>query len=82
MCRNNGAVPCGDVPRCGFPGDVRLWKSDGRHQWGLSLAIEQKNQVKESPQSHSLPYFLASLAGIARALEDFGYRDEAEQLFG
>lgn len=29
----------------------------------------------------SLHYFLASLAGIARALEDFGYRDEAGRLF-
>lgn len=37
--------------------------------------------MKESPQTHSLPYFLASLAGIARALEDFGYRDEANELF-
>jgi hypothetical protein len=30
---------------------------------------------------HSLQYFLASLAGIARALDDFGYRDEARQIF-
>jgi hypothetical protein len=37
--------------------------------------------MKESPQTHSLPYFLASLAGIARALEDFGFRDEAKELF-
>jgi hypothetical protein len=37
--------------------------------------------MKETPQTHSLPYFLSSLAGIARALEDFGYRDEANQLF-
>ena len=37
--------------------------------------------MKETPQNHSLPYFLASLAGIARALEDFGYRDEANELF-
>ncbi|HEX4371439.1 MAG TPA: hypothetical protein VH019_08840 [Rhizomicrobium sp.] len=37
--------------------------------------------MKETPQTHSLPYFLASLAGIARALEDFGYRDEANELF-
>jgi hypothetical protein len=37
--------------------------------------------MKDSPQTHSLPYFLASLAGIARALEDFGYRDEAQELF-
>jgi hypothetical protein len=37
--------------------------------------------MKETPQNHSLPYFLASLAGIARALEDFGYRDEASRLF-
>ncbi|MEO8896448.1 MAG: hypothetical protein ABI450_11265 [Rhizomicrobium sp.] len=28
----------------------------------------------------SLQYFMASLAGIARALEDFGYDDEAGQL--
>jgi hypothetical protein len=35
----------------------------------------------EPHQAHSLQYFLASLAGIARALEDFGYRDEAGQLF-
>lgn len=28
----------------------------------------------------SLQYFMASLAGIARALEDFGYEDEAGQL--
>ncbi|MES2255251.1 MAG: hypothetical protein V4559_09435 [Pseudomonadota bacterium] len=27
-----------------------------------------------------LQYFMASLAGIARALEDFGYEDEAGQL--
>lgn len=44
-------------------------------------AAEQKNKMKETPQTHSLPYFLASLAGIARALEDFGYRDEANELF-
>jgi hypothetical protein len=31
--------------------------------------------------AHSLEYFAASLAGIARALDDFGYRDEARQLF-
>ena len=37
--------------------------------------------MKETPQNHSLPYFLASLAGIARALEDFGYRDEANDVF-
>jgi hypothetical protein len=37
--------------------------------------------MKDTPQTHSLPYFLASLAGIARALEDFGYRDEANELF-
>ena len=37
--------------------------------------------MKETPLTHSLPYFLASLAGIARALEDFGYRDEANELF-
>jgi hypothetical protein len=34
----------------------------------------------EAQQGHSLQYFLASLAGIARALEDFGYADEAGQL--
>lgn len=38
--------------------------------------------MKEAPQSHSLPYFLASLAGIAQALEDFGYHGEAQKLFG
>lgn len=32
----------------------------------------------QPPQS--LQYFMASLAGIARALEDFGYEDEAGQL--
>ena len=37
--------------------------------------------MKETRQTHSLPYYLASLAGIARALEDFGYRDEANELF-
>lgn len=47
----------------------------------LRSATEQKNKMKETPQTHSLPYFLASLAGIARALEDFGYRDEANELF-
>jgi hypothetical protein len=47
----------------------------------LRSAAEQKNKVKDTPQTHSLPYFLASLAGIARALEDFGYRDEANELF-
>ena len=30
---------------------------------------------------HSLQYFAASLAGIARALDDFGYREEALQIF-
>lgn len=34
----------------------------------------------ESHEVPSLHYFLASLAGIARALEGFGYRDEAKQL--
>lgn len=48
---------------------------------GQIPVIKQKNQVMESNQVHSLQYFLASLAGIARALEDFGYRDEAGQLF-
>lgn len=42
----------------------------------------QEGPVKEAPQSHSLPYFLASLAGIAQALEDFGYHGEAQKLFG
>jgi hypothetical protein len=37
--------------------------------------------MMEPNQSHSIQYFLASLAGIARALQDFGYRDEAVQLF-
>ena len=40
-----------------------------------------KNPVMEPQHSQSLQYFLASLAGIARALEDFGYRDEAGTLF-
>lgn len=35
----------------------------------------------ESHEVPSLHYFLASLAGIARALEEFGYREEAGQLF-
>jgi hypothetical protein len=35
----------------------------------------------ESDELPPLHYFLTSLAGIARALEDFGYRDEAVQLF-
>ena len=35
----------------------------------------------EANQNHSLQYFLSSLVGIARALEDFGYREEAGQLF-
>lgn len=33
-------------------------------------------------QGHSLRYFLVSLAGIAQALEDLGYRDEAGRLLG
>jgi hypothetical protein len=33
-------------------------------------------QCNQSPQ-----YFLTLLAGIARALEDLGYRDEAGRLF-
>ena len=41
----------------------------------------QKNKIMESHEVPSLQYFLASLAGIARALEEFGYRDEAGQLF-
>jgi len=32
-------------------------------------------------QGHSLRYFLVSLAGIAQALQDLGYRDEAGRLF-
>ena len=43
--------------------------------------LQQKIPVMEPDQSHSIQYFLASLAGIARALQDFGYRDEAGQLF-
>jgi hypothetical protein len=35
----------------------------------------------DTQTAHSLQYFLASLAGIARALHDFGYRDEARQIF-
>jgi hypothetical protein len=31
--------------------------------------------------AHSLQYFLASLAGIARALDDLGYREDARQIF-
>jgi len=30
---------------------------------------------------HSLQYFAASLGGIARALEDFGFREEALKIF-
>ena len=37
--------------------------------------------MKETPQTHSLRYFISSLAGIARSLEDFGYHKEAEELF-
>ena len=37
--------------------------------------------MKETPHAHSLRYFISSLAGIARALEDFGYHQEAETLF-
>jgi hypothetical protein len=44
------------------------------------LVIEPKNPVMDPQQSQSLQYFLTSLAGIARALEDFGYRDEAFRL--
>ena len=43
--------------------------------------VQQKNPVMEPQRTQSLQYFLASLAGIARALEDFGYRDEAGRLF-
>ncbi|MGH6828819.1 MAG: hypothetical protein ACREFW_07905 [Rhizomicrobium sp.] len=32
-------------------------------------------------EKHSLQYLLASLKGIARALEDFGFREEAGELF-
>ena len=32
--------------------------------------VEPKNPVMRPHQGHSLQYFLASLAGIARALED------------
>jgi hypothetical protein len=31
--------------------------------------------------AHTLQYFLASLAGIARALDDLGYREEAGKIF-
>lgn len=48
---------------------------------GPFLVVEQESQMMGSDQDPSLQYFLASLAGIARALEDFGYRDEAGQLF-
>lgn len=41
----------------------------------------QKSELMESHEVPSLHYFLASLAGIARALEEFGYREEAGQLF-
>ena len=37
--------------------------------------------MKETPQTHSLRYFLASLAGIAPALDDFGFHEEAKELF-
>jgi hypothetical protein len=43
-------------------------------------AYEQAKPMKETPQIHSLRYFISSLAGIARALEDFGYRQEADEL--
>jgi hypothetical protein len=43
--------------------------------------LQQNIPMMEPNQSHSIQYFLASLAGIARALQDFGYRDEAGQLF-
>lgn len=45
------------------------------------VAIEPKNSVMHPERGQSLQYFLSSLAGIARALEDFGYRDEASRLF-
>lgn len=44
------------------------------------LVIEPKNPVMQPQQGRSLQYFLTSLAGIARALEEFGYRDEAIRL--
>ena len=43
--------------------------------------VEPKNAMK-TVQGHSLRYFLVSLAGIAQALEDLGYRDEAGRLHG
>ena len=43
--------------------------------------VQQKNPVMEPQRTQSLQYFPVSLAGIARALEDFGYRDEAGRLF-
>jgi hypothetical protein len=44
------------------------------------VVVEPKNPVMHPQQGQSLQYFLSSLAGIARALEDFGYRDEAVRL--
>lgn len=44
------------------------------------VVIEPKNSVMHSQRAQSLQYFLNSLAGIARALEDFGFRDEAIRL--
>jgi hypothetical protein len=44
-------------------------------------AVETESNVKDPQQGQSLRYFLMSLAGIAQALEDFGYRDEADRLF-
>jgi hypothetical protein len=44
------------------------------------VVIEPKNPVMHPQQNQSLQYFLTSLAGIARALDDFGYRDEAIRL--
>jgi hypothetical protein len=44
-------------------------------------AVNEKSQLMQSHELPPLHYFLTSLAGIARALEDFGYRDEAVQLF-
>lgn len=44
------------------------------------VADEAESNVKDPQRGQSLRYFLVSLAGIAQALEDFGYRDEASRL--
>ncbi len=44
-------------------------------------ALEAQSNMKDPQPGQSLRYFLKSLAGIAQALEDFGYRDEATRLF-